>query len=48
MRGEPKPVVTSVRRYAPDRKTQYRQKPHNNIKRRLSNGQAGWFIPASR
>ncbi|MGA8655696.1 MAG: hypothetical protein WB586_06060, partial [Chthoniobacterales bacterium] len=40
MRGEPKPVVTSVRRYVPDCKTQYRQKPHNNIKRRLSNGQS--------
>jgi hypothetical protein len=29
MRGEPKPVVTSVRRYAADRNTQYREKRPN-------------------
>ena len=39
MRGEPKPVVTSVRRYVADRNTQYRQNPHIDIKPRLSNGQ---------
>src|SRR6266404_9194434 len=35
MRCEPKPLVPSVRRHAPDHNTQYRQKPHNDIKRRL-------------
>jgi hypothetical protein len=47
MRGEPKPIVTSVRRYAADRDTQYRQNPHIDIKRRLGNGQSKLVYPVS-